>query len=447
MYQASLNSSINPFMYQRVIDYFDIKIWNVKPEELPKLEAMGIHVLRIIVLTIRYFARDKCSYRASALTFYTLLTIVPVLAMAFGIAKGFGMESVLEEQIRQGFVGQEDVMNRILEVVSNVLSGTREELIAGIGIVVLLWSVLRILSNIEDTMNVIWQAKKPRTLMRKVVDYSALLIIAPVLVIISSGLTVFITSVVREYTDGSMVGLVVGFPLKILPYALIWVLMTFLYIVMPNTKVDIKAAFIGGVLAGTAYQLTQWAYITFQIGASNANAIYGSFAALPLFLIWLQLSWVIVLAGAELSYSIQNVDDYEQNEEVEKVSAQYRKILILSIAHVIIKRFDSEKEPYTAREVAKETAIPQKLLRQLLEELVESRIISTTRLDDKIIGYQPARDINKLTVHRIIELMDREGVNKLAINETDALKKIENAVIALSDDDEANDSNLLLKDV
>ena len=434
-------------MYQKVINYLDVKIWNVKLEELPKFEAIRIHVLRIIVLTVRYFARDKCSYRASALTFYTLLTIVPVLAMAFGIAKGFGMESVLEEQIKQGFVGQEDVMNRILEVVSNVLSGTREELIAGIGVVVLLWSVLRILSNIEDTMNVIWQARKPRTWMRKVVDYSALLIIAPILVVISSGVTVFITSVVRQYTDGSIVGSVVGFPLKILPYALIWILMTFLYIVMPNKKVDIKAAFIGGVLAGTAYQLTQWAYITFQIGASNANAIYGSFAALPLFLIWLQLSWIIVLAGAELSYSIQNVDDYEQKEEVEKVSAQYRKILILNITHVIVKRFDSEKRPYTVKEIAQETEIPQRLLRQLLEELVDSRIISIVRLDDKIMGYQPARDINKLTIHRIIELMDREGVNKLAIRETDALKKIEDSVIALSDDDETNASNLLLKDI
>jgi membrane protein len=434
-------------MYQRVINYLDIDIWNVKLEELPKWEAIGINILRIIVLTVRYFARDKCADKASALTFYTLLTIVPVLAMAFGVAKGFGMESVLEEQIRKGFVGQEDVMNRILEVVSNVLSGTREELIAGIGIVVLLWSVLRILSSIEDTMNVIWQVKKPRVLSRKLIDYSALLIIAPILMVVASGLTVFITSTVRQYTDGSLVGSVVNFPLKILPYALIWLLMTFLYIVMPNTKVDVKSALIGGVLAGTAYQLTQWAYITFQIGASNANAIYGSFAALPLFLIWLQLSWIIVLVGAELTFAIQNVDDYEQKEEVKKVSAQYRKILILNITHVIIKRFDNEKKPYTLKEIGKETDIPQRLLRQLLEELVKSRIVSAIRLDDKITGYQPARDINKLTVHRIIELMDRQGVNKLAINETDALKKIEDAVIALSDDDEANASNLLLKDI
>lgn len=434
-------------MYQRVVNYLDVEIWNVKLEELPRFKAMGINALRILVLTVRYFTRDKCSYRASALTFYTLLTIVPVLAMAFGVAKGFGMESVLEERIREGFAGQEDVMNRILELVTNVLSGTREELIAGIGVIVLLWSVLRILSNIEDTMNVIWQARKPRTIVRKIVDYSALLIIAPILVVISSGLTVFITSIVREYTDGSMFGSFIGFPLKILPYAIIWILMTFLYIVMPNTKVDIKAAFIGGVVAGTAYQLTQWAYITFQIGASNASTLYGSFAALPLFLIWLQLSWIIVLAGAELSYSIQNVNDYEQKEEVAKISAYYRKILMLSIVHLIIKRFDDEQKPFTAEEIAEETQIPKKLLRELLDELVECRIISITRIDDKIIGYQPARNINKLTIHRIIELMEKEGVNKLAVKETNALTKIKESIDAINENDKSHDSNLLLKDI
>ena len=153
------------------------------------------------------------------------------------------------------------------------------------------------------------------------------------------------------------------------------------------------------------------------------------------------------MAGAELSYSIQNVDDYEQKEEVAKVSAQYRKVLILNTVHVIVKRFDNEKKPYTVEEIAKETAIPKKLLRQLLNELEASRIISTTRLGEKKIAYQPARDISKLTIHRVIELMDREGVNKLAIKENDAFKKIEDAVIALSDQDKGSSSDLLLKDV
>ena len=159
-------------MYQRILNYLDKEIWNLKLEKLTPRHALGIRVLRVLVLTVRYFTRDKCSYRASALTFYTLLTIVPVLAMAFGIAKGFGLEAILEEQIKLNFIGQEEMMNRILDIVHNVLGGTREELIAGIGVVLLLWSVLRILSNIEDTMNVIWQVKKPRTLVRKVVDYS-----------------------------------------------------------------------------------------------------------------------------------------------------------------------------------------------------------------------------------------------------------------------------------
>lgn len=438
-------------MYQKIFNYIDVEIWNIKLETLPKYKAWSIQVLKIIILSIRYFLRDKCSDRASALSYYTLLTIVPVLAMAFGIAQGFGLENVLAEQIRETFKGQQEIMNRLLEIVQNVLGGTKEEVVAGIGIVVLLWSVLRILSSVEETMNVIWQAKNSRTLMRKVVDYSALLIIVPILVAISSGLTVFITSIVTEYTsEGSFLGSVapvINFPLKVLPYAIIWLVLTFLYMVMPNTKVDFKAALIGGIIAGTAYQLTQWAYITFQIGASNMNAIYGSFAALPLFFVWLQTSWIIVLFGTELSYSIQHIGDYEQRGEVEKVSIHYKKVLTLTVLHMIIKRFESGKEPLTAKELSVATEIPLKMIEKIIGNLQASKIISHTQLEDKRLAYQPARDISSLTIHQVFELMDKRGVNELDINETPAFKTIKEALEELSFHEMKSDANLLLKDL
>ena len=437
-------------MYQRIIHYFDVKIWNLKLETFSKYEAWGIQALRVIVLTIRDFYQDKCAYRASALTFFTLLTIVPVLAMAFGIAQGFGLEKILEEQIRVNFKGQEEVMNNILTMVSNLLSNTKEELIAGIGVVVLLWSVLRILSNIENTMNVIWQVKKARTIIRRIVDYSAFMVIAPILVIISSGLTVYISSVVRQYTQESdIVGSfspIINLPLKILPYMIIWILFTFLYMVMPNKRVSLKGALIGGIIAGTAYQLTQWGYIKFQVGASNYNAIYGSFAALPLFLVWLQLSWIIVLFGAELHYAVQNVHKYEQQKDVSNISHSYRRVLMLTVLHIIIKRFDEEQPPILRQEINDKIGIPVKLLQSILVDLVESKIITKTLIDKKT-AFQPARDINKLTIHHVFNLMDREGVNQLELRDYPALESIENALNNLKHSEETSNGNVFLKDI
>lgn len=436
-------------MFQKAIQYLDVDIWKIKLEEHSKLEAFGINTLRILVLTVKGFADDKCSYRASALTFYTLLTIVPVLAMAFGIAKGFGLEQILEDQIENTFRGQEEIMNRILDVVHNLLGGTREELVAGIGVAVLLWSVLRILSNIENTMNVIWQVKKPRTIVRRIVDYSALMIIAPILVIVSSGLTVFISSVVKEYATGGWLESfkpIITFPIKLLPYAIIWMLLSFLYLIMPNSRVKLLPSIIGGILAGTAYQVTQWGYINFQIGASNFNAIYGSFAALPLFLIWLQLSWSIILFGAELSYSIQNVRQYEQRKEVANISHYQKRLLTLVVIHQIIQQFYHEKPPMTSKKLSETLGIPLKLVYKIIEDLLASKIISKT-IKEKQPAYQPARDISKLTVHHIFELMDKSGENQLEVEPTDALQKIKTALQEIKMNEKQSSGNILLRDV
>lgn len=411
---------------------------------------MAIWLLRVLALTVRYFARDKCSYRASALTFFTLLTIVPVLAMAFGVAKGFGLEALLEEQIRNQFMGQEEVMNRILKLVRDLLSNTREEVVAGVGVAVLFLSVLRILINIEDTMNIIWKVDKPRTILRRVTDYAALLIFAPILVAISSGSTVYITSIVKRYTvDSEIIGTftpILNFPIKILPYVTIWILLSFLYLVMPNQKVKIGPALIGGILAGTAYQLTQWGYITFQVGASNMNAIYGSFAALPLFLIWLQLSWVIVLFGAELSYAIQHVNHYEQLGEVKRLSPFRARVLTLLVAHTIIKQLRDDAPPLTFESIGEGLGMPLKLLQEILDRLLSANIITATTLDKQTV-YLPARDIGQLTIYRILEILEDPSDSGLQLKPHEAHDAIEMAMLNQLRAFKDSSDNLLLRDV
>lgn len=437
-------------MFKRIAHFFEVTIWHEPPAHYHALRRMAMRQLRILALTVRYFTRDKCSYRASALTFFTLLTIVPVLAMAFGIAKGFGLEALLEEQIRNQFMGQEEVMNRILTLVRDLLSNTREEVVAGIGVAVLFLSVLRILINIEDTMNIIWKVDKPRTIVRRITDYAALLIFAPILVAISSGSTVYITSIVKRYTaDSEIIGTftpILNFPIKILPYVTIWILLSFLYLVMPNQKVKIGPALIGGILAGTAYQVTQWGYITFQVGASNMNAIYGSFAALPLFLIWLQLSWVIVLFGAELSYAIQHVDHYEQLGEVKRLSPFQERVLTLLVAHTIIKQLRDDRPPLTFEAIGDELGMPLKLLQELLDRLQQANIIMQTTQEKQSV-YLPARDINQLSIHRLIQILDDPSDSGLQLKSEEALHAIQTALLNQLEAFKDSPDNRLLRDI
>jgi membrane protein len=315
----------------KFFNFIKVDIWRIRLADLPFGKSFLIKQLRIIILAIRGYDEDKCFFRASSLTFYTLLSIVPVAAMFFGIAKGFGFEKVLEKRIYENFPGQQEVLSQVLNFSNSLLQETRGGLIAGIGLAVLFWSILKVLNHIERSFNDIWEIKVGRSWGRKFGDYLSIMLISPIFIILSGSVTVFITTQVEQITQRiALLGMfspAISFLLKFIPYALIWALFTFLYIIMPNTKVNFKAGLLGGVVAGTIYQIAQWAYISFQVGAARYNAIYGSFAALPLFLMWVQISWWIVLFGAELSFANQNVDTYEYEPDCLKISPAFKRLL------------------------------------------------------------------------------------------------------------------------
>ncbi|HQQ61563.1 MAG TPA: YihY/virulence factor BrkB family protein, partial [Kiritimatiellia bacterium] len=299
----------------QLVNFFKNDIWRIRSSRLPRGKSFFLNLLRVVILSIRGFDEDKCQLRASALTFYSLISIVPVLAMAFGIAKGFGFEKVLEAQLREKLSGHEEILNNVIAFSHSLLQNTQGGLIAGVGLVMLFWAVLKVLGHIEYSFNDIWGVKQQRSLSRKFADYLSLMLVCPVMLILSGGVTVFITTQVELILEKFAIlggfSPIVFFILEGLPYTMMWGLFTFLYLFMPNTKVRFASAFIAGILAGTIFQAVQWGYITFQVGVVKYNAIYGSFAALPLFLVWLQASWLIVLYGAEFAFAYQNVDTYE----------------------------------------------------------------------------------------------------------------------------------------
>lgn len=439
-------------MIPKIINFIKIDVWRIRLKNVSRTKYFFIKLLRIILLSLRRFDEDKCQLRASALTFYSLLSIVPVVAMAFGIAKGFGFDQLLEKQLIDKFPGQEEIFAQVVGFAQTLLENTKGGLVAGIGVAVLFWTVIKVLGNIETSFNDIWGVKKARALGRKFSDYLSIMLICPILVIASSSATVFISTQIMLITEKvALLGVfspLIFFILKLLPYCVIWLLFSFIYIFMPNTKVNFPSGIVAGIIAGTIYQFVQWGYINFQIGASKFNAIYGSFAALPLFLVWLQLSWLIVLFGAEISFAHQNVDTYEFEPDCLQVSYSFKRLLALRITNLLVKNFSRGKKPSTANEISHLLEIPIRLVREILFELSESGIIIETKTKDyKELGYQPARDIEPLTIKHVIDALEQRGTDNLPVLQDEELGEISESLKTFSASIESSPKNKLLKEI
>lgn len=432
--------------------FLRVDIWRIRLADLPFGKSFLIRQLRVVILALRGYDEDRCVLRASSLTFYTLLSIVPVAAMFFGIAKGFGFEKRLEKELFEKFAGQEEILSQIINFSNSMLEQTKGGLIAGIGMLVLFWSVLKVLGHIEMAFNDIWGIKEQRSWGRKFSDYLSIMLISPILVLMSGSVTVFITTQVEQITQRvALLGVfspLISFLVKLMPYVLIWVLFTILYIIMPNTKVNFKAGLFGGVVAGTLYQIAQWAYISFQVGAAKYNAIYGSFAALPLFLMWLQISWWIVLFGAELSFANQNVHTYEYEPDCLNISPGFKKLLTLQVAHLLVRNFSDGAKPLTYAQISNRLDMPVRLVHNIIFDLVESGLISEIKTKaDKEFAYQPARDINMLTIKYVLEALERIGTDTVPVAKTEEYRALSAALKNFSDAMESSPANKLLKNI
>ncbi|VAX36957.1 Inner membrane protein YihY, formerly thought to be RNase BN [hydrothermal vent metagenome] len=434
------------------IQFLQTDIWRIRANKLSGQKSFWIRQLRIVLLAIRGFAEDKCQLRASALTFYSLLSIVPVVAMGFGVAKGFGFEKKLETQILEGMQGQEEVAQQIINFSQSFLENTQGGLIAGVGVFVLFWTIIKVLGHIENSFNDVWGIKKDRSFGRKFSDYLSIMMVCPILLIMSSSITVLVTSqvtlIVEKLSFLGPLSDVIIFSLRILPYAVIWGVFTFIYIFMPNTNVRFKAGLMGGIIAGTIYQMVQWAYITFQVGVAKFGAIYGSFAALPLFLVWLQTSWLVVLLGAEVSFAEQNVETYEFEPDCLKISHSFKRLLSLGIMHSCIKNFHDAQKAQTAENISHQFEIPIRLVHQIMFELTESGLLSEVKSnEDKTIAYQPSYDIENVTIENVLMALDQRGIDNIPIVDTEEIKKIIQSLNTFRNLIEKSPSNVILKNI
>ncbi|MBW1988580.1 MAG: YihY/virulence factor BrkB family protein [Deltaproteobacteria bacterium] len=399
--------------YTRAERFFKRDIWAMKTRELPRGKAVWYKFLRVVTAAVAGFQKEDGFRRASALTFYTLLSVVPILALVMGVAKGFGFQATIESQLHQFIYGQEEVVSRLIQFALAMLEESKAGVFAGVGIVILFWSVIRILRNLEDALNHIW-GTPGRTIPRMITDYLAVSILAPMLWLIASTGTVVVARYLREISESYQV---VGWSkpllshlLHLLPYSVIALALAFVYIFLPNRAIRWRAGFMGGVLAGAMYLVFQWVYISFQVGVSKYSAVYGGFAALPLFVVWLNVSWIIVLFGAEVSFAFENARTWGYAAEREDWSPWRCKTLALLVGREVAKDFAGGKPPRTAAQIADALDLPPGLVNRFLDRLIAAKVIHPVCADrDGNPTYAPARPISEITAAWVLERLEHLG--------------------------------------
>jgi membrane protein len=427
-------------------------IWHTPLAELSKRKLLLIKQLRIVVLAARGFTNDMVQLRASALTFYSLLSIIPVAAIAFAISKGFGLDQNLEQLITNKFSSHQEVLNWLLSNARNALQETKGGYIAGVGVIILFWSVMSLLGHIENSFNHIWQIRTQRPWYRKFTDYLTIMLIAPVFLILSSSVTVIVNTTLTEFMLKAPIleffKPTVTLLIKFIPYFLTWMTLTILFIIMPYTKVKFTSGLVAGIIAGTILQVLQWLYIDLQFGISKLSSIYGSFAAIPLFIIWLQSSWIVVLLGAEISFANQNISRYEYESEALNISNHQKKALTLLIMHLIIHNFSLGEKPLSSEFIAQKLKIPVRLVREILLDLNSINLVSMVHGSDASQRfYQPALDINLITVNMVLMKMDQMGVGETIVVQNRDFEKVTAMLEKFDKLVAKSDSNILLKDM
>lgn len=371
--------------------------------------SLWVRLVKTVNLTVKSFLSADLQSTACALTYRTLLALVPALALLFAIGRGFGFQNLLTSQLFSYFPSQQRALEVAMRFVDSYLAQASEGLFVGVGIAVLLWTLISLVGAIEDAFNRIWSIKHGRSFWRKITDYTAIFLILPVLMVCGSGLTAFMSSSVDAYLP--FMTPLVSLLLDAASVVLIWLFFTGLYMLVPNTKVKFKNALPAGVLAGVAFQVLQTLFVGGQIYVSKYNAIYGGFAFLPLLLIWLQLVWLFTLAGALLCYSAQSITDYALDEDIYGISFNYRRRIGVGLLAVMVQRYGRGLAPMSDIDFERSFDVPLRLVQILLGEMEDMKLVCRVLPPGRkgTLCYQPARDLSALTVGEAVDMFRDHG--------------------------------------
>lgn len=385
----------------QVYEYCMDGVWS-DPKNTPM-----VNFIKTVNLSVHSFLDKNLQLTACALTYNTILALVPALALLFAVGRGFGFKNLLQSELFKYFPAQQEALSKAFSFVDSYLEQSSEGWFLGIGIIFLLWTLISLMSNVEQVFNNIWGIKKGRSIYRKITDYTAIFIMLPILMICAGGISIFMNTIAKD----SFFSPVLTFLLDAAPYVLIWLFFAGTFMLIPYTKVKFKYAFIAGVLCGTSYQILQWLFVSGQLYVSKYNAIYGSFAFLPLLLIWLQLTWLICIAGVVLTYSSQNIFKFNFKSDISDISQNYRDNVTIVIYALIVDKFVKGEIPFTKSEIADKLDIPIRLCDRTLEKLSSSGLVSRIyqRGEGEDESFQPAMDVENQTVGFVLKKIRDNG--------------------------------------
>ncbi len=375
-------------------------------------KTMKVRLIKTINLTVQAFLNRDLQIKSMAITYQTVFAMVPALALLLAISKGFGFQDIVEKELYTYFPSQSKALGTALGFVDSYLAEASSGILVGVGIVVLLWTLISLLSNIEDAFNNIWDIKTGRNTIQKIKDYIAIFLLIPVLMILSSGISLFMSSTVLAAAPFAFLTPMVNALMELVPWVLTWGAFTLCFWLIPNTKVEFKFAAISGVFFSIAFEVLQLLFLSGQIYVSKYNAIYGSFAFLPLLLIWLQLSWLLLLSGCGLTYSLQNVFSYNFFGNLNSVAESYFREVLLVVTAVIYRRFHLGLPAPTRNSLSMKYGLPIRMVSNIENKLQKAGLIqivdSADAKDDP--GLIPTTDTDKIMVKDVVARVESAGM-------------------------------------
>ena len=399
--------------------FLEREVWRIDAEGQPMHHKIGTGLLRRLIITINEFIQNNLTSYAAALTYNCILAAVPVLAIIFAIARGFGFGAVIEEQLRSNLSVSPDISDVVFGFIDSYLAHTHGGVFLGAGLLILLYTVVMLTSNIETAFNTIWHVQASRNIYRSTINYIAVFLILPILLVVTSGFSILMITLTSFFSDYQILSNTMEFVIQTAPVILWCIAFIALYKLMPNTHVKWRAALVPGIISGALFQLLQYVYINFQIVLSSYNAIYGSFAALPMFMLWLNISWLICLVGAQLSYANQCVDEYAFTKDSQNISRCDRDALCIYLFSFIAHRFAEGMPPYTIHTLSKDTGLPHAIVQGVLYELTNAGLLSeTSDATGTHQYYLPRQDIHRTTFNSIVYHLDHQGNGRISSNWT-----------------------------
>lgn len=395
-----------------IVHFISYDMWRRTETEYDGFfQRLFYNIIRTIVLVVRGFTSKNLNDTAKSLTYSLIFAVIPILAMILAVAKGFGVADVIERQLNASFLGETNMVPTIMAMVERYLETAQGGVFIGVGILILLWAVYSFFQSVETSFNRIWNVKKSRSVLRQATTYIAIVVLIPVLIVCSAGINIFVHTTVENTVHlESFITFMQTSGVQTFQFIIVWLLFTVMYIAVPNTKVEFLSALIPGVLMGTLFQLLQMLSVYLIALLSRTSIVYGAFATIPILMTWLQYTSLLILIGAEMSYAIQNNEEFEYEKDLNTMSRRYKDFIMLYLLSIIVKRFESDEPPMTAHELAVRDHLPIRLVNNLLGRMVETGVLREVYVEDEEDKtYQPALDTHKISIGMVISRIEAQG--------------------------------------